>query len=284
MLDSQGQLPLDEKKNPYIEAFWIWLPEIYTGLEHLRITGGEPLLSEHCFKVLKMASEVANRNLVLSVNTNLSVSSDRLLKLAASVKACSNNIKEFTLFTSLDTWGPAAEYIRTGLNCDTFEKNLKFLFKEVPGLQVTVMCTFNALSLNSFDKMLKKVIEWKKFANQSGGSLSLDISYLKDPGFLSVLILPKSWQMKFNNILDQITKSSGFSELEISKFERLVEYFEKSERCSSRKISNFISFIEISDNRKKTSFRETFPEYSEFIQECREIRDAYRRETSAEQT
>ena len=32
-------------------------------------------------------------------------------------------IKKFKLFSSMDTWGPRAEYLRTGLDLEKWEKN-----------------------------------------------------------------------------------------------------------------------------------------------------------------
>lgn len=284
MLKLEGKTPIEESENPYVDAFWIWLPEIYPGLENLRITGGEPLLSESTYRVLGYIGEHPNQNLNLSINSNLGVSQDKLTKLIASVNAGKKNIKEFTFYTSLDTWGPAAEYIRTGLNCEIFEKNLKKLISEIPEMHITIMCTFNALSLHSFDEFLVKILEWKKFSAKNGGRLTLDVSYLKDPAFLGLMILPKAWLSKFQTILNSMKKSThlgdvGFSDFEITKFERLTKYFGESTLNSQDRIrSNFASFIEISDQRKKTSFETTFPEYRSFFKECRAIRSGYRNE------
>lgn len=270
-LEKKKKTNIEEAGNPYIEAFWHWLPEVYPRLEHLRITGGEPLLSDNTYKVLDYAAANPNKKLQLSINSNLGVSPDKLSKLIESVRVAKGNIKEFTFYTSLDTWGPSAEYIRTGLKCETFEKNLKVLIREIPGLQVTVMCTFNALSLSSFGEFLKKVREWKKIAAKNGGQLILDTSYLKDPPFLSVLILPKVWFYKFQLLLEDM-KKGAFSEFEISKFERLVEYFNETPRAVDEDIRNFINFIEMTDQRRKTAFDKNFPEYLDLMNVFRAIR------------
>jgi len=47
------EVPIPEREeNPYIEAFWKWFPEAVTHMHTFRITGGEPLLSKHTFKVV----------------------------------------------------------------------------------------------------------------------------------------------------------------------------------------------------------------------------------------
>ena len=42
---------LDKDYNPYVEAFWKWLPDAYPHMHVLRVTGGEPLMSKHTFLI-----------------------------------------------------------------------------------------------------------------------------------------------------------------------------------------------------------------------------------------
>ena len=52
-LKSTDQMPIPHnKKNPYVDAFWKWWPDLYKDLHTFRITGGEPLLAKDTFDVL----------------------------------------------------------------------------------------------------------------------------------------------------------------------------------------------------------------------------------------
>jgi hypothetical protein len=64
---------LDKENNPYISAFWEYLPTVYKDLKTLRITGGEPLLSRHTDRLLDYIIQNPNKNMELVINTNLSV-------------------------------------------------------------------------------------------------------------------------------------------------------------------------------------------------------------------
>jgi hypothetical protein len=52
-LKGTDQMPIPHnKRNPYVEAFWKWWPDLYKDLHTFRITGGEPLLAKDTFDIL----------------------------------------------------------------------------------------------------------------------------------------------------------------------------------------------------------------------------------------
>lgn len=57
-------------QNPYLEAFWQWLPEIYPTLQTFRMTGGEPLMDKNTFKMFDYIYEHPKTDLNLSITSN----------------------------------------------------------------------------------------------------------------------------------------------------------------------------------------------------------------------
>ena len=100
------------------------------------------------------------------------------------------SIKQFKLFTSVDTWGKRAEYLRTGLDLDTWERNQDIYVRGVKS-HITHMVTFNILSVTSFIDYLKKLLEWREtyedvIPNDLGSTdlvrkIRFDTPYLKEP-------------------------------------------------------------------------------------------------------
>lgn len=74
------------KDNPYVQAFWKWWPEIYQDLKVFRMTGGEPLMDHNTFKVLDYVVENPNKNLELSLTSNMCPPRDLFDKFLAKVK------------------------------------------------------------------------------------------------------------------------------------------------------------------------------------------------------
>ena len=130
---------LDKDYNPYIEAFWKWLPDAYTHMHYLRVTGGEPLLSKHTFSLIKFISENQNNKLEFIVNSNLCVPDKNVKDLleAAKTLLSKKSIRSFKIFASLDSVGAQAEYQRYGLDFDQFKNNVIKILEEVPESKVS---------------------------------------------------------------------------------------------------------------------------------------------------
>jgi organic radical activating enzyme len=97
--------------NPYVDAFWRWWPELSSNLKQLRITGGEPLMSTDVWKLFDLVGSAENE-IQLAVNTNLGAKPEIIQRLIES----SHSIKNLQIYTSNESVGAQAEYIRDGLD------------------------------------------------------------------------------------------------------------------------------------------------------------------------
>jgi len=141
----------EEETNPYVAAWWEWWPEVRKTLTILRITGGEPLLQQSTWKLLEDLEQNPLPNLELNINSNFGVKPILIDRLVEKVNNLVSNgkIKDFKIFTSVDTWGPQAEYIRTGLDLSIWERNLDTYLTKT-SLPVTFMITFNILTVTAY--------------------------------------------------------------------------------------------------------------------------------------
>ena len=299
-------IPIANKdENPYVDAFWEWWPKMYKELKQFRITGGEPLLNKNTFKVLDYVIDNPNDNLELSINTNLNPPDeifDRFIEKLNIIKQ-SNNLKELRLFTSAEAHGKQAEYIRFGMNYDLWLHNLNRLFKEVPGIQITIMSTYNILSIPSYSKFLADILEIKRTygtvvnRRKKFNPMLLDIPYLRYPEHQALFILDHSM---VETIFDQVTfmyrnlqnkdwmgtANDGFYENEADKLKRIYEmalhssmshdYTDKTKNGLEKHTiytnrRDFISFVDEHDERRGTNFLETFPEMENFYNMCKSL-------------
>lgn len=276
----------DEENNPYLEAWWKWWPELKNSLRILRITGGEPLIQKSTFKMLDYLNEMPVPDLELNINSNLGSRKEIVSNFCDQVQALSEQkkIRSFKLFTSIDTWGPRAEYIRTGLDLKLFEDNLKMYLTKT-NLPITLMITFNLFSVTTFSELLKKILEWRQeFQFQDPAyfhRIRFDISYLKEPLQYDIQILPKLEFMKYmqqhldfikDNVDDQ--SRNQFSFMEYQRFLRIFEYMKNTEYSPDKILEgrkDFYTFFLEQDRRRKTDLLSTFPELSSFWRACRSI-------------
>jgi hypothetical protein len=277
----------EEETNPYVEAWWRWWPEVRKTLNILRVTGGEPLLQQSTWRLLDDLEANPLPNLELNINSNLGVKPILIDRLAAKIKILKEKkcIKSFQLFTSVDSWGSQAEYIRTGLDLAVWERNLDKLIT-VAQIPISLMITFNVLSVTNFKQLLEKILEWrvKYEAYKDPGqerfrNIRFDTPYLKEPLQYDINILPKEEFMGYmqdnlkfieDNLVD--LDKTKFGVLEFEKFKRLVKYMETTEYPIERIAEgrkDFYAWFTEYDRRRGTNFLATFPEYNGFWERCK---------------
>lgn len=264
--------------NPYIDAFWKWWPSLKKDLEVLRITGGEPLLNPGAMQFFDLLENEPAPELEININTNLGVTEDRLNRFIERAKSLKyqNKIKNIKVYTSIDSWGAQAEYMRTGLDCELWEKNMRAVL--ATGSSITFMCTFNVLCVTNFKLLLEKIIEWRK--EYGIERIKFDTPYLKTPYHWLINILTADFLPYMDDTLAFIkTNNEWFSEVEYEKFKRVVDYM-RDHPIDSNIVRNgqrdFYVFFTENDRRLGTNLLETFPEYTEFYNLCKEVYDTYK--------
>lgn len=277
--------PYQEDENPYVDAWWKWWPEMSKTLNILRITGGEPLMHRTTWKLFDHLRNEPKPHLELNINSNLGVKTAMIERLSENVNDLLTNrkIKRFKVFSSMDTWGARAEYIRTGLDIELWEKNLDTYITTTKS-PISIMCTFNILSVTSFIDFLTKILEWRKKYNHIYGytlnrRIRFDTPYLKEPLQYDMQILPKEEFLPyFDKILAFMNANRNeadhtkFSELECEKFRRVRDYFatvhyEEDKVIEGRR--DFYNWFTEYDRRRGVNLLETFPEMESFYNLCK---------------
>lgn len=273
-LKSTGKMPIHrDYYNPYIEAFWKWWPELYPKLEVFRITGGEPLLSKHTWKVIEWIKENPNPKLEFAINTNLNVPRKLIERLVEEIKLIKDNVDAVKIFTSLEATGKHAEYIRFGLNYAEFIKNLDYVMTELPDVRIVFMTTVNALSASTFTDFLREILKLraKHYKSAAFSTLGLSVNQLRWPAFQDIRILSDDLKKKFEIELRELIaihkdKQPGFGEAlfyleEIDQLERLISYMNTSLPNIENLKEDFKMFFEQYDKRRGLNFHETFPDF-----------------------
>jgi len=275
-LKNNDMLPLDEESNPYIEAFWQWWPELLKSLEFFRITGGEPLLSRHTFRVLEWLNANPQPKLNLQINSNFGIPEiifDRFLKQVLELSA-GQKVHGVMIHTSLDTYGSQAEYIRNGLNFAQFEKNINRYLTEVPQASIAFMCAFNNLSVVGFKRFLEWVIDLRK--KYPANRILLDIPHLTGPIHQAANILTPDYLKQITDLfpwMEQMVGAGALLQPELDKLNRIASWMNVAlpEGVLLQARRDFYYFFREHDRRRNTDFLAVFPEMAQFWQTCKEL-------------
>jgi hypothetical protein len=184
----------------------------------------------------------------------------------------------------LDTWGPKAEYIRTGLDLELWEKNFHTYLQNTNS-PITFMITFNIFSVTTFKEFLGKFLEWRKqygwYDTQKEHRVRFDTPYLRDPIQYDMNILPKEEFMPYMhdalafmeaNVDDN--RADAFTTIEFEKFKRVVDYMAETNYSETKLIEgrrDFYNWFNELDERRDTDMLAIFPEYLSFYRLCQEV-------------
>ena len=257
------------EENPYIQGFFDWWEsDLNQSLYELRITGGEPLMSGYTWKLLDWFKENKGKSQTrLAINSNLGTQVD-LDRLFNSVDA------PIDLYTSNESIGLHAEYIRDGLVWDDWVNNIELMcdnYAEVKLRGLHIMFTINALCLESITEFLDCVVQWKMCYGKDFPNFTLNI--LRFPSFQSPLVLPDEIRTRHKNNLQawlDANNNEWLHEHEKNHVQRLIDYLDvvKTPHSGAAEQSmlqqDFKKFYTQYDQRRDKNFIETFPNLADW--------------------
>jgi len=254
--------------NPYVEAFFAWWEsDLHRTLQELRITGGEPLMSGYTWKLIDWFKQNQGKSQTrLAINSNLGTDVD-IDRLLSSVDGMN-----IDLYTSNEAISLQAEYIRDGLVWDDWANNIERLLDSDKFQGIHVMCTINALCLDSLDSLLDCILNWKLEYGKQAISFTLNI--LRFPSFQSPLVLPTELKTHYKTVLETWLANNGdnrhLHEHEINHVQRLIDYLDVVKTPHSdafempKLLNDFKQFYTQYDQRRGKDFSETFPNLKEW--------------------
>jgi len=258
--------------NPYVEAFFKWWEtDLHQTLQELRITGGEPLMSGETWKLIDWFKTNQGRSQTrLAINSNLGMDRDKLREFIERVR----DIPHLEIYTSCEATGSAAEYIRDGLDYDLWMHNVQELLEHDHIRAVHVMCTINALCLETLPEFLTQLVKLKTVYGTQRVNFTLNI--LRFPSFQSPLVLSPALLSSARTQLimweESTDNRSICQEFELNHVRRLIDYLKIVKTPHSdtfdmpRLHHDFRQFFDQYDVRRNKNFNTTFPNLKEWYQ------------------
>jgi organic radical activating enzyme len=260
---SSSQLYRFGETNPYVTAFFEWWEtDLHKTLQELRITGGEPLMSGEIWKLLDWFKENKGKSQTrLAINSNLGAEVD-LDRLLDSIEGL-----EVDIYTSNESVGSQAEYIRDGLDWHAWVSNVNKILSSGRVRRLHIMNTINALCLDSLPEFLDLIVWFKNIYGTNKISFTLNI--LRFPSFQSPLVLSDELRTHYlerlNDFFVRMKESNILEEHEHNHVQRLIDYLDvvktpHSEAFDMPKLLNdFKQFYTQYDQRRGKDFATTFP-------------------------
>lgn len=258
-------------------TFWPWFEKCYPNIKLLKVTGGEPFLSSHTFKLLQLVLQKPNLQMNLSINSNLSVPNSvwqQFMDLCVQIQK-TKCVEKFYLHPSIDTFGKRAEYIRFGLDFEVFKKNVED-YLERSGGNLVFICTINNLSLAGLLDFWKYLLSLKKKYGPRGQWISVTSEVLIGPEWQNINILPVHFQDYLSQTIAFVADHTGstletFSSYERQGLTRALDLMKVPNQNLTSAKKNFFRFFSEHDRRRGTHLLSIFPEMNEFWKDCESL-------------
>jgi hypothetical protein len=268
--------------NPYVEAFWRWWPEMYKGLKHFRMTGGEPLMDKNTFKVFDYIIRNPKPDLQLALTSNFCPDPRLFDKFMEQVDLIDDMVavEHLMTFVSLDAVGRKAEYIRHGMDYERLLANARRYLGSGRRRSLSFIITMNAMTITSLRDLIDTFLVLRDEFNEHMQLVWFDTPMLRTPAWQTIQILPQRYRQILaddiayfkGKIETKANRLRGIKDYEIAKLERTLEWMSAGDALTPEKLlrdrADFHRFFKEHDARRGTDFLATFPEMADFWELC----------------
>ena len=137
--------------------------QILEKLHKVFVLGGEPFLQKETFRFIEFLEKRELPDLTLVFFSNHNVEHDRykmwISRLDKIVKQ--GRLDKLQIIASCDAWGPAGEYVRTGIDLTLLQKNFEYVLNETETLQ-SINSALTVTAVPGMPEMAKMINNWSK--------------------------------------------------------------------------------------------------------------------------
>tara|TARA_A100001011_G_scaffold368649_1_gene423148 strand:+ start:1041 stop:2249 length:1209 start_codon:yes stop_codon:yes gene_type:complete len=238
-----------DPKNQLNKSFLYIAKEQSQKLKYIKVTGGEPLLSEYFLEYIQKLNKWGfSKNITLQFYTNSSFLPKQKLLSALS------KFKQIDLFLSIDAIGKKSNYIRSGSDWNTMENVAKQWYNFSVDNKNVILDVNTTISIYN-------VLYLKELFNWTNEHLKIKwpaLSFVHNPSFLSVSSFGVDIRNKILKILKKELNELGFNSDKSPRYKKLINFLENTE--NSDKFLKFIEFTDNVDKIRNEDWKVIFPE------------------------
>lgn len=243
----------------------LYLDEFINDVEEIYFAGGEPLLMEEHYFILKRLVEVGNTNLRLRYNTNLGyLNFKKYDNIELWKPFIEKDYANVTLFASIDGVGKNAEYSRKGTKWNVIEANIKRCLDNEINFHIS--CTTNIFNV----LYIPEYVEHWKSLGVPHYNIHLN-NVLTNPLHYCINILPDDLQSEVKKRYIRHLKSLPKEEADTlrPKYEAIFNFLDEplTEPRNRTEIVLKYTTEKLDDGREeKYRFLDIIPEYKEWYE------------------
>jgi len=246
--------------NKRYEDFFLWLEENIQSLMRLHLLGGETFVQHDLItRVIKLLKEKPNPNLQLNIFSNFNPPDKYFKKYVDSIHDLWKNkcIDRFDLTASIDCWGPEAEYVRFGLDCELFEENFAYAasFPE-EFLFLNANQTISSFTMKTMPDLIKMINKYNTDRHIGHYGMLVDGYPFQRPEVFAY----STWENVWADIFTELKTDTNEQQETVKIFTGLQKVMQQTTKNDTAKIKQLHDYFDEIDRRRNTSWRSLWPE------------------------
>lgn len=258
--------PLAKKNIDELEPkFWQWMKNNFVNLERFHFLGGEPFYQKQLDTLINFIQNNPNPKCEFNIVTNLMISNDILVDKIDKFKqlVAKRKIKRVEITASIDCWGAEQEYVRYGLNLDTWQNNFEYLVKQ-KWIKLNINQTISALTIKTMPDLVTKLNNWRGIRTV-GHYFSVTEP---GPSYMRPNIFgPGVFDKDFEHVLNLMPNTTTDDQRAVQYMTSIANEI-KSTLINHVEIGKLFTFLDEKDRRRNTNWRSVFPwltEYEKYV-------------------
>ena len=243
----------------YFVKFIAWLDKNVQTLKRLHLLGGETLIQHDLMEaVLDILERKGNPELEFCVFSNGCAPEKYWNLYMSRFKQIqeAGNIKVFDLTLSIDNWGAEAEYVRSGLDVNLFEKRMSWAAAQGDWLRLNINQTVTSMTMRTMPELIEKINLYNKTKH-----IGHYFQFVTGPNSFQH---PKHfayefWKETFDRIFNLLSTDTDSQQEVLVRMEAVQKQLQQSTEYNRKEIKNLHIYLDELDRRRKTNWRETFP-------------------------
>jgi organic radical activating enzyme len=259
----KGGIVLDNRTNTKIdiskqltEKLWQWMANNGHKLKRFHVLGGEPFYQSEFDHCLEFFDQHPHPELEFNVISNLMISPERFSHKIDLIKnlVARRRLKRFDLTASIDCWGAEQEYVRQGLDLETWQKNFEYLVKQ-KWITLNINQTLSALTIKTVPALLQYINRFRT-DRKIGQYFSTTVQTHKclHPEIFGSGFFDQDFEHILAHMPDQTAQ-----QIEARQYMKGIQSQLNSTARNQQQVDQLGVLLDELDRRRRTDWRTTFP-------------------------
>lgn len=240
----------------FFEKTLEWIEKHGQHLRRLHLLGGEPFYQSELKEMLDVLKKIKNEHLELNIISNLMVKEEHYKDYIYQIKELvkNRNIGRFDLTASIDGWGPEAEYARTGLKCDHWERLFEFTVNE-KWIWINTNQTITSLTVRSIPQLIEIIKKYRKI----NPKIAQHICMVTGRPWMHPNVYGKEfWREDLEKILNAMPEDNEKQKIAKKYMHGAFEQVQNI-KPDMKEVKNLKFFLDTLDQRRGTNWKKIYP-------------------------